>query len=207
MCHRIPTRSVTPLCQRERRMRDLVSMVFAVAVWLSAFTHPAAANGPTFKTAQSGPVIGGTYNVHGTNANGTRYIGTVVIKTEGSIYRFSWLISNGLPAPLSRAPDRSFAAALTREFSGSGRFKNNKIVVNCGYKYPIIYEIGAEGNLNGTWDNGRASETLLRVYWPTSDAPRPAGALDARPFERAGADHWQGLCRRSLVSGSLSQFS
>jgi len=26
-------------------------------------------------------------------------------------------------------------------------------------------------------------------------------------FERAGGDHWQGLCRRSLISGSLSQFS
>ena len=45
---------------------------------------------------------------------------------------------------------------------------------------------------------------ILRVYWPTSDAPRPAGALDTRPFEHAGGDHWQELWRRSLISGSLS---
>jgi hypothetical protein len=49
--------------------------------------------------------------------------------------------------------------------------------------------------------------SIARIYWPTSDAPRPAGALDTRPFDRTGGDHWQGLCRRSLISGSLSQFS
>jgi hypothetical protein len=101
------------------------------------------ANGPTFKLAGSGPMIGGTYDAHGSNADGSSYTGTVVIKVEGSVYRFSWLISDG------------------SNFHGTGRFSNNKIVVNWGQKYPVIYEIGAEGVLNGTWNNGRASETLI----------------------------------------------
>jgi hypothetical protein len=46
--------------------------------------------------------------------------------------------------------------------------------------------------------------SIARIYWPTSDALRPAGALDTRPLEHAGGDHWQGLCRRSLISGSLN---
>lgn len=124
-------------------MRILASMAFAVAVWLSAFTPPAVANGPDFNLAQSAPVIGGTYDAHGSNADGSPYTGTVVIKVDGGVYRFSWLISDG------------------SSYSGTGRFSNNKIIVNWGQKYPVIYEIGAEGVLNGAWANGRASETLI----------------------------------------------
>lgn len=87
--------------------------------------------------------VGGTYAVHGTNPNGSTYTGTVVVTQTGSRYKFSWLIANG------------------DTFKGTGTRTGNSIVVRWGQKYPVIYEVGANGVLNGTWNNGKASETLV----------------------------------------------
>jgi hypothetical protein len=87
--------------------------------------------------------IDGNYAVHGTNADGTTYRGRVVIQGDGKNYHFDWLIANG------------------DTFTGTGRLNGNTIVVDWGQRYPVIYRVGADGVLHGTWDNGRATETLI----------------------------------------------
>lgn len=110
-------------------------MVLALVVVAIAFAAPGK--------AQQAVAVGGSYDVHGTNRNGAQYTGTVVIVPKGSRYKFSWLIANG------------------DTYKGSGTRKGDTIVVNWGAKYPVIYQVGPDGVLNGSWDNGRASETLV----------------------------------------------
>jgi len=87
--------------------------------------------------------ISGKYSVDGTNTNGTTYHGSVTIRRDGNRYRFDWLISNvGI-------------------YSGTGTLDGGTIVVDWGQKYPVIYQIGANGVLSGTWNNGTATETLV----------------------------------------------
>ncbi len=90
-----------------------------------------------------GVPIGGSYSAHGTNANGSTYTGSVVIKQDNGRYRFSWLIANG------------------DTFKGTGTRDGDTVVVAWGSKYPVIYQVGADGVLHGKWDNGRARETLV----------------------------------------------
>jgi hypothetical protein len=99
--------------------------------------------GEAISLAQAPAPVGGTYAVHGTNANGSTYTGTAVVKPDGGVYRFSWLIANGAT------------------FKGKGTLKGSTLVVDWGQKYPVIYEVGTDGVLHGTWDKGRAKETLV----------------------------------------------
>ena len=92
--------------------------------------------------AQETGQVGGTYAAKGTNRNGSTYTGTVVIKRVGYRYHFSWLIANG------------------DTFKGTGTWEGDSLVVDWGQKDPVIYSAGENGVLHGTWDNGRASETL-----------------------------------------------
>lgn len=85
--------------------------------------------------------VGGTYTVHGTNPDGTNYVGTVSILYDDRILRFDWRIGGDT-------------------FRGVGQFDGDLLVVNWGHRYPVIYEVGTNGVLYGRWDNGRASEIL-----------------------------------------------
>ena len=108
---------------------------------LALVTPAGAAEG--VRLAQAAAPVGGTYAVHGTNANGSTYTGTAVIKPDGGVYRFSWLIADGAT------------------FKGNGTLKGSTLVVDWGQKHPVIYEVAADGVLYGTWDKGRAKETLV----------------------------------------------
>lgn len=86
--------------------------------------------------------ISGDYAVRGTNPNGTRYKGTCsVSKLSGNTYRFTWSVGNS--------------------YSGTGKLVGNKISVNWGDKFPVIYKVMPGGRLVGTWAGGRATEILL----------------------------------------------
>jgi hypothetical protein len=87
--------------------------------------------------------ISGKYSVRGTNPDGTTYHGTLTIRRDGNRYRFDWVISNG------------------DTFRGTGTLNGNTIVVDWGQKYPVIYKVGPNGVLTGTWSNGFATETLI----------------------------------------------
>lgn len=115
--------------------RYFMAFMLAAALLFGAAGVPA--------TAGDAVEVGGSYNVHGTNPNGSQYTGTVVIVPKDGGYRFSWLIADGTT------------------YKGKGTRKGDTIVVNWGAKYPVIYEVGADGVLNGRWHNGKASETLI----------------------------------------------
>ena len=114
----------------------LLPVVWGIVLVGVAITMPKA-------LAQGGPPIGGTYASHGTNPNGSTYTGTVVIRPDGERYYFSWPIANG------------------DTFKGTGTRDGDTVVVAWGSKYPVIYQVGADGILHGKWANGKASETLV----------------------------------------------
>jgi hypothetical protein len=121
------------------RYGPILALLFAI--FASAF--PAVnTQAQTVQTAQADQ-IDGNYTLTGTNPNGTRYRGTVVIHGDGTNYRFIWLISNG------------------DTFTGTGILNGNTIVVDWGQKDPVIYTVG-NGVLYGTWAAGRGTETLTR---------------------------------------------
>jgi len=87
--------------------------------------------------------ISGTYSMHGTNPSGTTYRGSVTIRRDGNRYRFAWLIASG------------------DTYQGIGILNGRTVVVDWGQKYPVIYNVGPNGVLTGTWSNGTATETLI----------------------------------------------
>lgn len=121
-------------------MLRALSLMLTLALAVSFAAFPLA---PRVAHAEVRSEVAGTYSVHGTNPNGSTYTGTVVVKPEGGRYYFSWLIANG------------------DTYRGTGTRTGNTLVVPFGGKYPVIYEVGADGVLHGKWENGRASETLV----------------------------------------------
>jgi len=128
---------------RSARLVHLVAAMAAAALAAVAVVPIAWAARAELAVAQTTAAIGGTYSVHGTNANGTKYTGTAVIKGDGKVYLVSWLIADGTT------------------FKGKGTLTGTTLVVDWGQKYPVIYEVAADGTLHGTWDKGRAKETLV----------------------------------------------
>jgi hypothetical protein len=93
------------------------------------------------RTAQAAS-LNGSYSCTGTNPNGSTYNGTVVIsRVEGIRYRFDWSISG-------------------QHFSGTGVLDGDTISVDWGQASPVIYRVGNNGVLHGTWANGRGTEIL-----------------------------------------------
>jgi hypothetical protein len=87
--------------------------------------------------------IAGNYNVSGTNPDASTYTGTVVVsQVDGNQYRFDWSVAN-------------------QTFTGTGILNGNTISVDWGQDFPVIYQVGTNGVLNGTWSNGSAIEVLI----------------------------------------------
>jgi hypothetical protein len=153
------TKPAAPLMQQPAARWAMIAGVAAIvaaAVAYAAVTlsrpsvtasvgSPATSQTPKQQTAPLvAPVdISGKYSVDGTNTNGTTYHGSVTIRRDGSRYRFDWLIAN-------------YAT-----YSGTGTLDGGRIVVDWGQQYPVIYQVGPNGVLNGTWNNGTAKETLV----------------------------------------------
>jgi hypothetical protein len=92
------------------------------------------------RTAQE---IVGSYRCEGTNPNGSRYSGSATIQREDGGYRFHWLIQ------------------YNSHYYGHGVRSGNRITVYWGQADPVIYEIGIDGVLRGTWGpGGHGRDTL-----------------------------------------------
>jgi TIR domain len=108
---------------------------------------PTPSTSPAPNQQASSPVapvdISGKYSMQGTNPNGTIYHGFVTIRRDGDRYRFDWVISTG------------------DTYRGTGIFNGRSIVVDWGQQYPVIYQVGPNGVLTGTWNGGTATETLV----------------------------------------------
>jgi hypothetical protein len=94
----------------------------------------------------SAVAISGNYTAAGTNPDGTHYTATVVIKNMGgNNYSFVWQ-----------------TGSQNQTYNGTGALNGSTITVDWGQSAPVIYQVGSDGALRGTWDNGRASEILTR---------------------------------------------
>lgn len=111
---------------------------------------PSTATPPTSNSINTSAIprnteskLAGEYEVFGTNPNGSTYKGVVRISVEGKLYRFNWRISNG------------------ETFKGQGYLKGNTLTIDWGQSDPVIYKVGDDGVLRGTWSRGRGKENLI----------------------------------------------
>jgi hypothetical protein len=110
----------------------------AIGIWAYRFFSTPVAVQNNAQPAR----IAGNYLATGTNGNGTAYRGTVVITSDGGVrYSFHWQIGNST-------------------YDGIGVINGNTITVDWGQSSAVIYQVGADGVLRGTWDNGHATEIL-----------------------------------------------
>ena len=49
----------------------------------------------------------------------------------------------------------------TQTLTGTGALSGNTLTADWGDKWPVIYKVNVDGTLEGTWSNGRATETLI----------------------------------------------
>jgi serine/threonine-protein kinase len=96
----------------------------------------------------SSPKLEGNYLVDGTNPNGSKYKGDVVIKRNGESYSITWNISNQI-------------------YNGNGTLRGRILTVNykdaANVSAIVVYGLAPTGVLKGTWANGRGSEVLTPV--------------------------------------------
>ena len=126
----------------------------------------------------SDPIAGieGDYNVSGTNPNGNSYSGTARIWKSGEQYFMSWSIGS-------------------QSFSGKGYRNGDTLTIDWGQSSPVIYKIGADGILRGTWSNGNGLEDLRRS---ASVSTPPPAASSVKPPSVSGeqpsyaSDRWVG---------------
>lgn len=116
-----------------------------LALLVFGFQH-ISPNAPAFAQVQQQASVAslqGNYRVEGRNPDGSAYSGSLTIRDVDGVANFEWRVGS-------------------RAYRGQGSFIGNVLVVNWGSDAPVIYTIGLDGNLAGTWANGRASERLLR---------------------------------------------
>jgi hypothetical protein len=112
--------------------------LFAVLFCSAIVSHQASAQN-----------IVGKYLIQGRNPNGGTYTGTVIIRpAAGDRYRFFWFIGG--------------TETNSREtYSGTGAWEGDSLVIDWGQRYPVIYKLGSDGVLYGTWDDGQGTEDLI----------------------------------------------
>ncbi|WP_289035570.1 hypothetical protein [uncultured Roseibium sp.] len=86
----------------------------------------------------------GTYSVDGRNPNGSPYEGRVYITAKNGVAFFRWEISG-------------------QTFHGQGSMAGAVLTIDWGESQPVIYQVNADGTLDGTWSGGKASERLVRI--------------------------------------------
>lgn len=99
---------------------------------------------------EQGFELAGVYRVKGTNPGGGAYRGMAALTQNEDEFDFTWWIGKQV-------------------FRGSGHFAGKMIVVNFGEKDPVIYTFGDDGELDGEWADGSATETLEPVGIATAD--------------------------------------
>lgn len=115
------------------------------AIFISVFGY-AQILPPAYAQVQQNVAVAeldGNYRVDGRNPDGSGYSGSVIIKSIDGVANFEWHVGNQV-------------------YKGQGTFVGNVLVVNWGSAAPVLYTVDLDGNLSGTWDNGKASERLTR---------------------------------------------
>jgi hypothetical protein len=129
----------------EERQQGRFSMRYGPILALVAiiFASALSAASAEVRVAQVASITG-SYSVSGTNPDSSTYSGSVVVsQLGGNRYRFDWSIAGN------------------QTFTGTGALNGNTISVDWGQDAPVIYQVGSNGVLNGTWANGRGIEVLI----------------------------------------------
>ncbi len=119
---------------------------FCLVIMLAVGSFALAANLPAQAQVQQNVTvddIAGNYRVRGRNPDGSAYKGSVSIVDVDGVANLKWNVAG-------------------RIYKGQGNFIGNVLVVNWGSAHPVIYTVGLDGNLAGTWNDGQASEKLTR---------------------------------------------
>ncbi len=113
----------------------------------------------------------GDYNCTGTNPDGSKYRGTATItRISADRYSLKWSIGE-------------------QTLTGTGALAGNTLTADWGDKWPVIYTVRVDGTLEGTWSNGRATETLVPLV-PRMRAKKQI-RQQAREQERPTQAHQQ----------------
>jgi hypothetical protein len=126
-------------------MRQIVRTTLCAA-FLAAGQILPLATGPAFAQVQTSVEIAdiaGVYDVFGRNTDGSSYRGVLSIVQEGAQAVLNWTVG-------------------AQSYQGRGAFAGNVLVVDWGAKHPVIYVVGSDGTLMGTWDGGLALERAVR---------------------------------------------
>jgi len=111
-------------------------------------THVVSLPPPKTTVTPSGPKLEGNYLVEGTNPNGSKYKGAVVIKHTGDNYFVTWNIANQV-------------------FNGNGTLTGKTLTVNWKDAKNnigvVVYAVSTDGSLKGTWGSGKGTEILTPV--------------------------------------------
>ncbi|MDF1729047.1 MAG: hypothetical protein P1U53_15005 [Sulfitobacter sp.] len=86
--------------------------------------------------------INGSYRAEGMNPDGSRYVGTARIQQVGASVQIDWQVGN-------------------QGYSGAGARLGQIVSINWGQPDPVVYVVMADGELHGTWADGRALERLI----------------------------------------------
>lgn len=84
--------------------------------------------------------IAGAYRVEGRNADGSAYSGQLVLSTRGETYLGDWTIADQAYRGVGQLDGR----VLTLQWSEGAE--------------PVVYVLMPDGELHGTWSDGRALE-------------------------------------------------
>ncbi|MDU8911115.1 hypothetical protein [Aestuariicoccus sp. MJ-SS9] len=85
----------------------------------------------------------GLYTVDGRNPDGSSYSGQMVLTDAGDRITVNWTVGN-------------------QSYSGTGTLDGRVIEIDWGSADPVVYVIMPNGNLHGTWADGRALERAER---------------------------------------------
>lgn len=107
----------------------------AIALFSACLAAPALA-----QSLRKSRNIAGRYRAQGRNPDGSAYSGTVRIEQEGEAVAFAWNVGS--------------------TYTGTGFVEGQVVTVDWGSDTPVIYVIMDDGELHGTWADGRALEKL-----------------------------------------------
>lgn len=86
----------------------------------------------------------GSYISNGLNSDGSPYEGTAAIVEKDQQITLTWSIGG-------------------QTYQGQGVRKGLVVVIDWGSVHPIVYVVMPNGNLHGTWDDGRALDKLTKL--------------------------------------------
>lgn len=85
--------------------------------------------------------VSGSYFAEGRNPDGSTYTGDVRIVQEDGYASVSWRVGS-------------------QSYQGQGPINGDVITVDWGDAHPVIYVVMPDGELHGTWADGKALEKL-----------------------------------------------